>query len=412
MLKKSLSDLSTTLLSVKDSMIGKATEIDDQIEISALITSYSMAEDTTKLFKKTYVLYEIKLYTPYKTWIIHKRYNDFIQLREQLDSKGVKNIPKLPPKLIFTNEEKLSERQLGLEEFINDLFRNVNIIRYPIIMDFIECPQEVFDIFAYNMDCLNLSNLNSSIINNSKKINSNYYNGRITTNCNNNLNINSDNIDNNNFYCSMAQLKLNNNNININTKYEIGNEDSFEEEISPGTLVIQEFLRNLMDISFNKTELLFQFEYFLKNKTNNDKNKNNKWFYLEINEIGIFFNGFYSSISHARINGFLYHCGNIHNNKIGTQKCLEFLNKILSEDFNPQADTFLKIFRRCSLENIIQMELENHIIDNSNSNRINSFMILYKYVGSGKLMKNKIKRILMNAKAEELFSNWFENQDF
>jgi len=410
MLKKSLSDLSTTLLSVKDSIIGKTNEIDDQIEISALITSYSMAEDTTKLFKKTYVLYEIKLYTPYKTWIIHKRYNDFVQLREQLDSKHVKNIPKLPPKLIFTNEDKLSERQLGLEEFINDLFRNVNIIKYPIIMDFIEFPQEVFDIFAYNMDCLNLSNLNSSIIINSKKINSNYYNGRITTNCNNNINMNSDNIDKNNFYCSMAQFKLNNNNSNI--KDEFGNEDSFEEEISPGTLVIQEFLRNLMDISFNKTELLFQFEYFLKNKKNNEKNKNNKWFYLEKDEIVIFFNGFYSSISHSKINGFLYHCGNIQNNKIGAQKCLEFLNKILSEDFNPQAESFLKIFKRCSLENIIQMELENHIIDNSNSNRINSFMILYKYVGSGKFMKNKIKRILLNAKAEELFSNWFENQDF
>ena len=409
MLKKSVSDLSTTLLSVKDSIIGKTNEIDDQIEISALITSYSMAVDTTKLFKKTYVLYEIKLYTPYKTWIIHKRYNDFVQLREQLDSKHVKNIPKLPPKLIFTNEDKLSERQLGLEEFINDLFRNVNIIKYPIIMDFIEFPQEVFDIFAYNMDCLNLSNLNSSIIINSKKINSNYYNGRITTNCNNNINMNSDNIDKNNFYCSMAQFKLNN---NSNIKDDFGNEDSFEEEISPGTLVIQEFLRNLMDISFNKTELLFQFEYFLKNKKNNEKNKNNKWFYLEKDEIVIFFNGFYSSISHSKINGFLYHCGNIQNNKIGAQKCLEFLNKILSEDFNPQAESFLKIFRRCSLENIIQMELENHIINNSNSNRINSFMILYKYVGSGKFMKNKIKRILLNAKAEELFSNWFENQDF
>ena len=409
MLKKSVSDLSTTLLSVKDSIIGKTNEIDDQIEISALITSYSMAVDTTKLFKKTYVLYEIKLYTPYKTWIIHKRYNDFVQLREQLDSKHVKNIPKLPPKLIFTNEDKLSERQLGLEEFINDLFRNVNIIKYPIIMDFIEFPQEVFDIFAYNMDCLNLSNLNSSIIINSKKINSNYYNGRITTNCNNNINMNSDNIDKNNFYCSMAQFKLNN---NSNIKDDFGNEDSFEEEISPGTLVIQEFLRNLMDISFNKTELLFQFEYFLKNKKNNEKNKNNKWFYLEKDEIVIFFNGFYSSISHSKINGFLYHCGNIQNNKIGAQKCLEFLNKILSEDLNPQAESFLKIFRRCSLENIIQMELENHIINNSNSNRINSFMILYKYVGSGKFMKNKIKRILLNAKAEELFSNWFENQDF
>ena len=169
MLKKSLSDLSTTLLSVKDSIIGKTNEIDDQIEISALITSYSMVEDTTKLLKKTYVLYEIKLYTPYKTWIIHKRYNDFVQLRKQLESKGIKNIPKLPPKLIFANDQKLSERQLSLEEFINDLFRNVNIIKYPIIIDFIECPQEVFDIFAYNMDCLNLSNLNSSIIINSKK---------------------------------------------------------------------------------------------------------------------------------------------------------------------------------------------------------------------------------------------------
>ena len=410
MLKKSLSDLSTTLLSVKDSIIGKANEIDDQIEISALITSYTMVEDTIKLFKKNFALYEIKLYTPYKTWVIHKRYSDFVKLKKQLESKGIKNIPKLPPKLIFTNEQKLNERQLGLEEFINDLFRIVNIIKYPIIMDFIECPQEVFDIFTYNMDCLNLSNLKSSIISNSSNNNSNYYNGRITTNCNNATNANSDDIDKNNFYCSMAQFILKNN-ANEDNKYEIGNEDSFEEEISPGTLVVQEFLRNLMDISFNKTELLFQFEYFLKNKKNNEKNKSNNWFYLETDEIEIFFNGFYSRISHTKVNGFLYHCGNIQNNKIGTQKCLEFLDKILSEDFNPQADTFLKIFRRCSLENIIQMELENHIIDNSNSNRINAFMILYKYIGCGKYMKNKMKRILMNPKAEELFLNWFENQD-
>ena len=409
MLKKSLSDLSTTLLSVKDSIIGKANEIDDQIEISALITSYTIVEDTIKLFKRNFALYEIKLYTPYKTWVIHKRYSDFVQLRKQLESKGVKNIPKLPPKLIFKNEQKLNERQLGLEEFINDLFRIVNIMKYPIIIDFIECPQEVFDIFTYNMDCLNLSNLKSSIISNLSNNNTNYYNGRITTNCKNATNANSDDIDKNNFYCSMAQFKLKNNSSEDN-RYEISNEDSFEEEISPGTLVVQEFLRNLMDISFNKTELLFQFEYFLKNKKNNEKNKNN-WFYLETDEIEIFFNGFYSKISHTKVNGFLYHCGNIQNNKIGTQKCLEFLNKILSEDFNPQADIFLKIFRRCSLENIIQMELENHIIDNSNSNRIDAFMVLYKYIGSGKHMKNKMKRILMNPKAEELFLNWFENQD-
>jgi hypothetical protein len=402
MLKKSLSDLSTTILSVKDSVVGKNNELDsEQIKISALITSYSIEEDNTKLFKKNYTLFEIKLYTPYKTWIIHKRYSQFVELKKKLEEIKVKKLPNLPPKLLFINEQKLNERQLSLEEFLNDLFKRVNILKYPLIIDFIECPQEVVDIFTYNINCLNLSNNNSSIILNTINHNSNYYNGRITTNKNRALN-NSDDIDfNNNFYCSMAQFKS-----------ELGNSDSFEDEISPGTLVIQEFLRNLMDISSNKTELLFQFEYFLKNKQNDNQNKSSNWYYLDTQEIDVFFNGFYSNITHLKVNGFLYHCGNIQNNEIGTQNCIKFLYKILSEDFNPQAEIFLKIFRKCSLENIIQMELENHIINNFNSNRTNVFMILYKYVGSGRNIINKIKRILMCPKAEEIFMKWYNNQIF
>ena len=402
MLKKSLSDLSTTILSAKDSVVGKNNELDsEQIKISALITSYSIEEDNTKLFKKNYTLFEIKIYTPYKTWIIHKRYSQFVELKKKLEEIKVKKLPNLPPKLLFINEQKLNERQLSLEEFLNDLFKRVNILKYPLIIDFIECPQEVVDIFTYNINCLNLSNNNSSIILNTINHNSNYYNGRITTNKNRALN-NSDDIDfNNNFYCSMAQFKS-----------ELGNSDSFEDEISPGTLVIQEFLRNLMDISSNKTELLFQFEYFLKNKQNDNQNKSSNWYYLDTQEIDVFFNGFYSNITHLKVNGFLYHCGNIQNNEIGTQNCIKFLYKILSEDFNPQAEIFLKIFRKCSLENIIQMELENHIINNFNSNRTNVFMILYKYVGSGRNIINKIKRILMCPKAEEIFMKWYNNQIF
>jgi len=398
MLKKSLSDLSTTILSAKDSVVGKNNELDsEQIKISALITSYSMEEDNNKLFKKNYALFEIKLYTPYKTWTIHKRYSEFVELKNKLEEINVKKLPNLPPKLLFINEQKLNERQLSLEEFLNDLFKRVSILKYSLIIDFIECPQEVIDIFTYNINCLNLSNNNSSIIMNITNHNSNYYNGRITTNKNKALN-NLDDVDNNNFYCTMAQFKS-----------ELGNNDSFEDEISPGTLVIQEFLRNMMDISFNKSELLFQFEYFLKNKQNSNQNKTSNWYYLDTKEINIFFNGFYSNISHLKVNGFLYHCGNIQNNEIGTQNCINFLYKILSEDFNPQAEIFLKIFRKCSLENIIQMELENHIINNFNSNRVNVFMILYKYVGSGRNIINKIKRILMCPKAEEYFMKWYDN---
>ena len=107
---------------------------------------------------------------------------------------------------------------------------------------------------------------------------------------------------------------------------------SFDEDKSPGAIVIQEFLRNMIDTPYNKTELLFQFEYFLLNKKNDEKRSNNdfNWYYLTENEIKIFFKGFYSNISHSKINGFLYHCGNINFNKIAAEQCLEFLKKLCS----------------------------------------------------------------------------------
>ena len=57
MLKKSNSDLSTTLISAKDSNACKTNnDIDnEQIEIQAIITSYSTKEDSKKLFKKNYI---------------------------------------------------------------------------------------------------------------------------------------------------------------------------------------------------------------------------------------------------------------------------------------------------------------------------------------------------------------------
>lgn len=399
MLKKSLSDLSTTILSVKDSIISKNNESDsEQIEISALITSYNIVENPfIKLFKKKYILFEIKLYTPYKIWIINKRYSQFVQLKKQLESKNVKNLPKLPPKLIFMNEEKINERQLYLEEFLNELFKSVNILKYPIILDFIECPQDVIDILMYNMDCLN-----SSMVINTTMNDGNYYNGIISTNKNNIYNY--DDINNNNFYCSIAQFQSN----NINSSMD--NNDSFESENSPGSLVIKEFLRNLMDISFNKTELLFQFEYFLLNKKNDEKRSNNdfNWYYLTENEIKIFFKGFYSNISHTKINGFLYHCGNINFNKIAAEQCLEFLKKLLSEDYNPQAEIFTKIFKRCNINDILQLDLERHIVENTNSVRINAFIVLYKYIEDEEDIDFIAKKILGDDNAEELFNKWYK----
>ena len=404
--RKSYSELSTTLSSTKDSIISTEPE---QNEITAIISSYSIKQDANKYFNKNYALYLIKFFTRYKTWSVQKRYSQFIELRDKLLSKKIKNIPKLPPKLYFTNEQKLNERQLGLEEFLNDLFKNVNILRYPEIIEFIKCPKEIIDILTYNIDYLNMINLNSSSIINTTD-NNLYYKGRVTiSNINRNSSgSNSNKNDKDNFYCSLARMNLNNDNNGKNVENYFDSSDE-EEEISHGTIIIQEFLRNLMDTPNNKTELLYQFEYFLLNK-NNEEDKSNSifnWYFLTEDEIKIFFNGFYSNISHTKINGFLYHCGKISNNILASEQCLEFLNKLLNDDYNPQADTFLKIYKRCNLNDITQMELERHIIQNSNNVRIYAFMVLYKYIEDNNDFEFQIKKILNNKKAEELFLQWY-----
>ena len=400
--RKSNSDLSTTFSSTKDSILSSESE---QTEISAIISSYSLREDENKIFNKQYALFEIKFFSRYKTWLVHKRYSQFVELRDLLISKKVKNVPKLPPKLYFINDQKLSERQLGLEDFMNDLFRNVNILKYPEIIEFIECPKEIVDILMYNFDYLNMINVSSSSIINTTD-NNLYYKGRVTIS-RNSTNSKDEN-EKDNFYCSLAKMNLGNENRNSNVKdFFEGKNDPFEEEISKGGIVIQEFLRNLLDTPYNKTELLFQFEYFLLNPENNSKDKF-KWYFLTEKEVKTFFNGFYSNISHSRINGFLYHCGNITKNKIASEQCLEFLKKLLNDDYNPQADLFLKIYKKCNINDIMQMDLEKHILENTNAVRINAFMVLYKYIEDENDIEKAASDILKNEKAEKMFLQWHD----
>jgi hypothetical protein len=399
--KSNNSDLSTTFSSTKDSILSTESE---QNEITALISTYSIKEDENKYFNKNYALYEIKFFTRYKTWTLYKRYSQFLELRDKLASKKIKNLPKLPPKLYFSNEQKLSERQLGLEDFLNDLFKNVNILRYPEIIEFIQCPKEIIDILSYNIDYLNMINMNSSSIINTTD-NNLYYKGRVTISRNSTTSKNEN--DKNNFYCSLARMNLSNDNDKKNVRTSEYNE---EKEITHGGIVIQEFLRNLIDTPYNKTELLYQFEYFLLNRDNEESKSNSsfKWYFLSENEIKTFLNGFYSNISHTKINGFLYHCGNIINNKIASEQCLEFLKKLLNEDYNPQADLFLRVFKKCDINDIIQMELDKHIINNTNSVRIDAFMILYKYIENDKNYEDETKQILRNEKAEKMFLQWIQ----
>lgn len=374
---KSIAELSTTLYSFKESNIRKniSEKIPSmlKIEISASINSFHQEEDTTKKFHKHYIVYDIKLITQYKPWSVSRRYNEFYELNEKLKSLNIRELPEFPPKFFFMSDEKIMERQSDLEEYLNRLFNNVNILNYKEILDFINCPPDVIEIYQKNLNHLNFLKEENNI----------------------------------NFYSSLVEFQINC--LKNNTDYY------HETDISPGNLVIKTFLRDLNDNTTNKSEIIEKFEYFIKNEkniyitSNNNNTKGNNWYTFLPDEIEIFFNGFDSNITNIHINGFLYHCGNIHNNEVGAKKCLSFLRNILSEYYNPQAEIFLKIFKKSKLENILEMELENHIIKNKDNGRLDAFEVLKKLIGEGRSFEKKVHRILQCAKAEELFFNWYYN---
>ena len=82
------------------------------------------------------------------------------------------------------------------------------------------------------------------------------------------------------------------------------------------------------------------------------------------------------------------------------------MKKLLSDDYNPQADLFLKIYKKCDINEIMQMELEKHILDNTNSVRIDAYLVLYKYIENKNNYESDVKKILGNEKAEEMFFHW------
>ena len=56
------------------------------------------------------------------------------------------------------------------------------------------------------------------------------------------------------------------------------------------------------------------------------------------------------------------------------------------------------------------MALEKHIINNSNSVRIDAFIVFYKYIEDENDFEEIVKKIMGNDKAEEMFLQWYNNE--
>ena len=56
----------------------------------------------------------------------------------------------------------------------------------------------------------------------------------------------------------------------------------------------------------------------------------------------------------------------------------------------------------------MQMDLEKHILENTNAVRINAFMVLYKYIEDENDIEKSASDILKNEKAEKMFLQWHD----
>ena len=261
---------------------------------------------------------------------------------------------------------------------------------------------------------------------------------------------------NTNYYSSLLEYEKNKNNQDNSNIIENNNNISNykKDEI---TIVIEEFLKNLSQDIDNKTDIIKTFEEFLKkgqkwpqfsssdiiklyignvnkstiitekkwsfcdNKINlnlksfsgNNINKiehkttissnqkslnnlgNNK------NEINKIDEDSDSNIDNITLKGLFFYIGDFNNNVLLSCSCLELLTKLLDNEFNPDAELYLKIFKTRRITDYKNMRLEEIIKSNKGGAKAsqNAFKILSIIIDE----KNKeiIKKILI--KDENIF---------
>ena len=107
-----------------------------------------------------YTQYTIKIFTNDKTWELNRRYSSFYELNQKI-SKKFNNLPKLPPKKLFTTAAVIKERQEKLEKYLNILLNRDDIYKFDEIFDFIEMEKEHYLMLKKNIHFILPNNMNA-----------------------------------------------------------------------------------------------------------------------------------------------------------------------------------------------------------------------------------------------------------
>ena len=399
--------------------------------IKARILKYELVHGTG--YNEDFVEYWIEISTDYKKWVIKKRFSEFYELNKKLSTKMPELNKLFPPKRFFKTSEKISEERKSY--FNKYIFQNKNIFTLDELLDFIQIEQIIIELYLkkhvmvkrdpqnitfkalkQQFDKMNLRNINEKsksvgysqglkaygVNSISKKINSmneinkgqdyfnlNKINKSIMESCDSVYEVEELNT---NYYSTLLDFEQS----NLQNLY---NKET-------GTLVIQEFLKNLSQDIENKTDIVKFFEEFLKDRQEWPKFSNSdiiKLFVGNNNDINIirgkkrsfnaeYFPNFLEKIKSQNLEkrksskfndylgqlnegdyddnnqfdnciykGLFHYIGEFDKNLMLSISCLNFLVRLLDNEFNPEVEIYLKLFKSRKVTDYLLMRLEEII---------------------------------------------------
>ena len=241
--------------------------------------------------------------------------------------------------------------------------------------------------------------------------------------------------------------------------YELKRQNSFNwdepKEVTPNLIVIKEFLNNLSEKLENNTEVLSTFESFLNKRTGT------KWTKLTSHEIKILYIGeegsnnileesnillnqnnnmkgkkkicsdfkyhsfiefydqnkdisfseneeeYYSLNYNNKVNGLFYLIGNYNNNIFLSIGVLDFLNKLIDTEYNPDSEIYINIFKSCEMKHYKMLNLNKIIKNNVGGNKNNlKAMKLLKLIFYDKNREEDQRTLIPDDRVYKQFVNY------
>lgn len=413
--------------------------------IKAKITGYSLIHLSG--FNNDYVEYAISVRTDYGNWNFKKRYEEFAKLNNELIYKIPEINDYFPPKRVFKNSEStIKERIKYFNKYLKFLLNKINIFLFNDIINFINLNIGILGLIIkkYNMLKINLEedyimeSLSEIFSKNKLEINNKEEKDK-------NNDDNFSYLKNDNYYESIYL-------------YEKNRQNSFDwnesQYMYPSSFVIREFLRNLCEENAKKDDIIQTFESFLQQRR--------KWVNFSTNDINELYLGFDEIIKEddddieidgnkiepenkksvalfqwvnenqktnenndenkiefdsddnekeeIKIPGLFQQIGDYQNNILSSIGSLNLLEKLLNDQYNPDYEKFINIFKNLKLYQFNYMKLNDIIKNNIGGNKTNEkAMKILTIIFSDKKWEKYKKEIITDEVVYNEYINFVNN---